>query len=113
MRLYLTRTSEMLACRPRRHREDATGVVVAFFTRHDSAMGKNCGRQPTTDWDERRNHTKNLHSNGPPCRMARHTDGTLLVLPRKSKLISSTSRLFHFITEAKASLIAADAPYHR
>src|SRR5882724_10202556 len=32
-------------CRPRRHREDATGVVVALHRGDDAALGKNCGRK--------------------------------------------------------------------
>src|SRR5260370_33975832 len=32
-------------CPPRRHREDATGVVVAFHRGHDSAVGQNFGRK--------------------------------------------------------------------
>src|SRR5882724_10289727 len=31
-------------CRPRRHRKDATGVVVAPHRGHDAALGKSCGR---------------------------------------------------------------------
>src|SRR5260370_798601 len=31
-------------CRPRRHRQDATGVVVALHRGHDPALGKSCGR---------------------------------------------------------------------
>src|SRR5258708_5978809 len=59
-------------CRPRRHRQDATGVVVALHRGHHSALGKNCGRQHYHRLGRRRNRQKNLHSNGPrPCRVAR------------------------------------------
>ena len=65
-------------CRPRRHRENATGVVVTLHCRHDAALGKSCGRQHGHRLGRRRNRQKNLHSNRScPCRMARHPDGAL------------------------------------
>ena len=36
--------SQRWHCRPRRHRKDATGVVVALHGGHDAALGKSCGR---------------------------------------------------------------------
>ena len=39
-------------CRPRRHREDATGVVVAVYRGNDAAVGESLEGSTTTDWDE-------------------------------------------------------------
>src|SRR5712664_2952065 len=65
-------------CRPRRHRENATGVVVALHRGHDSALGKSCGRQHNHRLGRRRDRQKNLHPNrSRPRRMARHPDWTL------------------------------------
>src|SRR5260370_2725561 len=70
--------SQRWHCRPRRHRQDATGVVVALHRGHDSALGKSCGRQRHYRLGRRRNRQKNLHSNrSRPRRMARHPHGTL------------------------------------
>src|SRR5882762_6741121 len=52
-------------CRPRRHRQDPTGVVVALHRGYDPALGKNCGRQHHDRLGRRRNHAKDFHSNGP------------------------------------------------
>src|SRR5207245_4553901 len=50
-------------CRPRRHREDATGVVVTLHLGNDAAVGKSCGRQHHHRLGRRRNRSKDFHSN--------------------------------------------------
>src|SRR5258708_1058734 len=85
-------------CRPRRHRQDATGVVVALHRGHDPALGKNCGRQHHHRLGRRRNLPENLHSNGTgSCRVVRHSHWTFRSEEHTSELnpqINSYSRLF-------------------
>ncbi len=79
-------------CRPRRHRQNATGVVVALHRGNDAALGKSCGRHHHHGLGRRRNRQKNFDSNRARLRrMAVHA-----LLRRQSENQSHRSaRLFH------------------
>ncbi len=59
-------------CRPRRHRKDATGVVVALHRGNDAEVGKSCGRKHDDGLGRRRNRQKYLDSNGARLRRMGH-----------------------------------------
>src|SRR5713226_5110320 len=89
--------SQRWHCRPRRHRENATGVVVDLHRGDDHALGKSCGRQHLHGLGRRGDRQKNLHSNGSrPCRMARHPGQPLRIFRQSQNQFHRSPRLFHF-----------------
>src|SRR5207253_1186055 len=65
-------------CRSRRHRKDATGVVVAVCRGHDAAVGKSCGWQRHNRLGRRGGGAKDIDSGGPRLRrVARDADRPL------------------------------------
>src|SRR2546423_12515544 len=83
-------------CRPRRHREDATGVVVTLHRGNDAAVGQSCGTQPHHALGRRRNRAKNFHSNGAGlCGMASYSDRTIGFFGQSQNQFHRSSRLLH------------------
>ena len=107
MKTYTTECdSKRWHCRPRRHGEDPTRVVVAVYSGHDAASRQSDRRLHRHRLGRRRNRAKNLHSN-PASPLP---NGRLPAPADKIKInFLDTPGYSTFINETKASLIAADA----